>query len=277
MRYLFIICVLFATITLSRAQDRIFAYTYQTNVLNKGDFDLEFQNTLATGKVGDYSPYVFGQHLDQRLEFEVGLGKKVQTAFYINSELFNYADTSSSDLSQELKISFSNEWKWKLSDPVANKIGFALYEELEFGGNNIESETKLIFDKRWQKDLLAFNIIGIYEIEKEIERDENNITSAKWEHSSPLELNIGYIHFIKPETGVGLEVKLNNDIAEEDGWTNAVLFIGPAAHISIDKFFMNLSVLPQIANLHKTDAAPGNRDLNNYEAVEVRLLVGYSF
>jgi len=147
------------------AQDRYFAYTYQTNVLNKGDFDLEFQNTLATGKVGAYSPYVFGQHLDQRLEYEVGLGKKVQTAFYLNSELFNFADTSSTDMNQELKISFSNEWKWKLSDPVANRIGFALYEELEIGGNNYESETKLIFDKRWKNDLLAFNIVGKYEIE----------------------------------------------------------------------------------------------------------------
>src|SRR5258708_40092297 len=85
-----------------RAQDRMFAYTYQTNVLNKGDFDLEFQNTLRTGKAGAYSPYVFGQHLDQRLEFEVGLGKNIQTSFYLNSELFRYADTSSTELNQEL-------------------------------------------------------------------------------------------------------------------------------------------------------------------------------
>jgi hypothetical protein len=277
MRYWLIIIVLLDFVAVTSAQDRIFAYTYQTNVLNKGDFDLEFQNTLATGKVGDYSPYVFGQHLDQRLELEVGLGKNVQTAFYFNSELFNYADTTSADLSQELKISFSNEWKWKLSDPAANKLGFALYEELEFGGNNIEFETKLIFDKRWQKDLLSFNVVGVYEIEKEIERDESNHTVAEWEHSSPIELNLGYMHFIKPETALGLEVKVNNDIAGEEGWTNSVLFAGPAFHASVDKFFANLSVLPQLANLHKTEYAPGNRDLNNYEALEVRLLIGYSF
>ncbi len=258
------------------AQDRMFAYTYQTNVLNKGDFDLEFQNTLATGKTGKYSPYVFGQHLDQRIELEVGLGKKIQTSFYLNSELFNYADTSSSDLSQELKISFSNEWKWKLSDPVANRIGFTLYEELEFGGNNFESETKLIFDKRWQKDLLAFNIVSVYEIEREIIR-ENDVTKAEWETSSPLEFDLGYMHFCKPEIGFGLEIRNNNDITEEDGWMNSVLFAGPAFHASVDKFFTNISALSQLANLHKTDEAPGTRDLNNYEKVEVRLLVGYSF
>jgi len=101
MKKIFFVLFITSTIaTVSFAQDRYFAYTYQTNVLNKGDFDLEFQNTLATGKVGEYGPYVFGQHLDQRLEYEVGLGKKVQTAFYLNSELFTFADTSSTDMNQ---------------------------------------------------------------------------------------------------------------------------------------------------------------------------------
>lgn len=152
------------------AQDRVFAYTYQSNVLNKGDFDLEFQNTLRTGKVGLYSPYIFGQHLDQRLEFEFGLGKKVQTAFYLNSELFHYADSSSSNIEQELEISFSNEWKWKFSDPVANSVGAALYGELEIGGSNVELEGKLILDKQFQRDLFAMNLVGRYEVEKEVSR-----------------------------------------------------------------------------------------------------------
>lgn len=257
------------------SQDRIFAYTYQTNVLNKGDFDLEFQNTLATGKKGSFSPYVFGQHLDQRLEYEVGLGKRVQTSFYLNSELFNYADTASSALNQELKISFSNEWKWKLSDPVANAIGFALYEELEFGGNNFESESKLIFDKRWQNDLVAFNVVGKYEIEREILR-ANNVTKTEWTHNSPIEFNFGYMHFLKPALSLGFEVRNNNDITKEDGWINSVFFAGPAFHVSVGKFFANITALPQIVNLHKSNAAPGSRDLNDFERIEARVLIGYS-
>ena len=225
----------------SEAQDRMFAYAYQTNVLNKGDFDMEFQNTLATGKTGANSPYVFGQHLDQRLEFEVGLGKKVQTSFYLNSELFNFADTSSSALSQELKISFSNEWKWKLSDPVANRIGFALYEELEFGGNNFESETKLIFDKRWMNDFFAFNIVAKYEIEKEISRVDN-ITKAEWISNSPVEFNLGYMHFFKPEIGLGLEMRNNNTITENDGWKNSVLFAGLAFQLSLQLAVVRLQI-----------------------------------
>jgi len=275
MRKYILIALLFVKIN-GYTQDRMFAYTYQTNVLNKGDFDLEFQNELRTGKVGAYSPYVFGQHLNQRLEFEVGLGKKVQTSFYLNSETFTSADSSAIDLSHESKISFSSEWKWKLSDPMANRIGLALYEELEFGGNNVEFETKVIIDKRWEKDLIAFNAVSKYEMEREITR-VNDVTKAAWTHNSPIEFYFGYMHFCTPEIGWGLEIRNNNDITKENGWMNSVLFAGPAFHASIGKFFTNISVLPQLANLYKTDAAPGSRDLNDFEAVEVRVLVGYSF
>lgn len=257
-------------------QDRVFAYTYQSNVLNKGDFDLEFINTLRTGKSGPYSPYVFGQHLDQRLELEFGIGKKIQTAFYFNTELFHFADTSSSEINQDLAISFSNEWKWKLSDPVANRIGSALYGELEFGGSNIEFEGKIILDRRLPKDLFAFNIVGQYEIEREVTRT-NNVTSAEWISSSPIEFYLGYMHFLKSELSLGLEARNNNDITMADGWMNSILFVGPAFHAAIGKCFILISALPQIANLHKTNLAPGNRDYNNYEKLEVRVLVGYDF
>ncbi len=276
MKSVLTVIILFTFANISFAQDRMFAYTYQTNVLNKGDFDLEFQNTLRTGKVGAYSPYVFGQHLNQRLELEVGLGKKVQTSFYFNSELFHYADTSSASLNQELQVSFSNEWKWKLSDPVANRIGSALYGEFEFGGSNVEFEGKLILDKRINNELFAFNLVGKYEIEKEISR-ENNITKALWTHNSPVELYFAYMHFFKPHIGLGFEIKNNNDITKEDGWMNSVLFGGPAFFVSVGRFFTNISVLPQFVNLHKTAVAPGNRDRNDFETAEFRILVGYDF
>jgi hypothetical protein len=258
------------------AQDRMFAYTYQTNVLNKGDFDLEFQNTLLTGKVGRHSPFVYGQKLKQRLELEVGLGKKVQTSFYFNAETFHYADSSATGMSEEQKLSFSNEWKWKLSDPVANRIGSAVYGELEFGGSNIEFEGKLILDKRINKDLLAFNLVGKYEIEKEIERD-NNSTKAVWTHNSPVELYFGYMHFFKPHIGLGFELKNNNDITKDEGWMNSVVFGGPAFFVATGRFFTTISALPQFVNLHKTIAAPGKKDYNDFEAAEFRILVGYDF
>jgi hypothetical protein len=105
----------------------------------------------------------------------------------------------------------------------------------------------------------------------------DNVTKAKWESNSPVEFYFGYMHFFKPEIGWGIEIKNNNDITEADGWMNSVWFAGPAFHASVGKFFTNISVLPQVGNFHKTDAAPGSRDLNDFEQLEVRALVGYSF
>ena len=258
------------------AQDRMFAFTYQSNVLNKGGFDLEFQNELLSGKKGAFSPYAFGQSLNQRIEFEVGLGHNVQTSFYLNSELFNYADTSMNELAQELKISFSNEWKWKIADPVANSIGFALYEEIEVGGNNFESETKLIADKRWGNDLVAFNAVAVYEIEREVALEDGKL-DMEWEQSYPMEFDLAYMHFFTPQFGLGVEMVNNNEMNKEDGWMNSVLYGGLSMHAQTGRFFANLSALPQLSNLHKTDFAPGNMDLDGGQKLSTRLIIGYSF
>ena len=276
MKKIIVIIIALTITSATYAQDRVFAYAYQSNVLNKGSFGLEFQNTLATGKSGDFSPYVFGQSLKQRLELEFGLGHNLQSAFYFNSELSNIADTSSSSINQELKVSFSNEWKWKLTDPVANGFGSALYAEFEFGGNNVEFEGKLILDKRVSKNLYAFNLSYIYEIEKTINRTANH-TIAEWDHHSLVELYFGYMHFFEPEFSLGIEARNSNDITKDDGRINSVLFAGPAMHINVGKCFILLTALPQIVNLHKTDIVPGKLDLVNYEASEFRLLVGYDF
>ena len=62
----------------SFAQDRLFTYTYQSTVLNKGQRELEVWNTLRTGRQDYYARF------DNRTEFEIGLGKNLQTAFYLN-------------------------------------------------------------------------------------------------------------------------------------------------------------------------------------------------
>ena len=96
-----------------QAQDRLFTYTYQSGVLNKGQREIEIWNTFRTGK-NDYFA-----RLDNRAEYEVGLGKNLQTAFYLN--LSSITETNSyfgaKSFNTEHEISFSNEWKYKILDP----------------------------------------------------------------------------------------------------------------------------------------------------------------
>jgi len=158
--------VLFITGTLSlmaaQAQDRNFVRTYQSTVLPKGAIDLEFWHTSRFGHAGQ-----FFHAQDQQMEVEFGLGKNWQTAFYLNRYQQRFS-TSADGTTTSNEIGFSNEWKVKLSDPVANKLGLALYGEWSLkGGDELELETKLILDKVIGKHLFAFN--AVYEFEKEFE------------------------------------------------------------------------------------------------------------
>ena len=71
--------LLISTINLM-AQDRIFNYTYQSAVLNKGQKELEVWTTVFSGKEDYY------REIQNRVEYEVGLGSNLQVAFYLNSK-----------------------------------------------------------------------------------------------------------------------------------------------------------------------------------------------
>src|ERR1700740_2332615 len=170
MRKLLVIVFLVMS-SLCMSQDRFFAGTYTSNVLPKGGVDLEFWHTSRFGHKGQYY-----HAQDQRMELEFGLGHNLQTAFYFNK----YQERSSSGASGttvESQIGFSNEWKWKLSDPSFNRLGLALYGEAGIkGGDEIELESKIILDKRVGKSLFAFN--GIAEFEREFQWVNDKTTSS---------------------------------------------------------------------------------------------------
>ncbi len=279
-KHLAIILISFCCVTQSFAQDRVFARTYQSNVLPKGGFDFEYWTTLRTGKVGNGSPFAFGRHLDSRYEMEFGLGKNIQTAFYLNTYNFKYAmldyTATSFPTQTEIETSFSNEWKFKLSDPVANKLGSALYLEVTAGSDEYELEGKIILDKRYNNDLFALNIVGECELETVVEKQGSNIVRTN-EIFTPFEIDYAYMHFFGTNCGAGLEISDRNLVSEKNGWEHSVLFGGPTLHFNQGRFFAIFNALPQIINLRKTAVAPQNRILDIYEDLDFRLITGYSF
>lgn len=280
MKYIFTTALLLLTTVATFAQDRVFARTYQSTVLGKGNFDLEYWTTLRTGKVGDYSPYAFGRYLDNRFELEFGLGKNIQTAFYFNTSNFKYAllDSNATEFPTQTSIetSFSNEWKFKLSDPVANRLGSALYIELSAGSDEYEIEGKIILDKKLGRELFTLNLVGECEFETEVEREGDEI-EREIEIETPIEIDLAWMHMFKPTCGLGLEIRNHNEIVKGEGWEHSVLFAGPSLFFNQGKFWGVLNLLPQITNLHKTDVAPGSKVYDEHEAFEARLLIGYSF
>ena len=258
-----------------KGQDRQFVRTYQSTVLPKGAMDLEAWSTFRTGR-----EYFFNR-IDNRLEFEMGLCDKLQTAFYFNAShlafgankdtLGGIADTSQSGIFHESEFSISSEWKWKLLDPSANNFGLALYAEIGLAPSEIEIENKIIIDKKTDKNVFALNLVNEYAIKYEVEKGETKSVTE----DEP-EIDLAYMHMFKPTLGLGLELRNSNEI-EDGNWNFSAMFGGPTLFYAGEKYFVILNALPQLANLHKTDDAPNNLVLNAREKLEVRLLVGFHF
>lgn len=262
-----LILAVFFTSTLI-AQDRFFSRTYTSNVLPKYGIDIEFWHTSRMGHAGQ-----FYHAQDQRMEIEYGLGKNVQTALYFNRFQKRYSQSDNgTEVSNEIGI--SNEWKWKLADPSVDKIGFALYGEWELkGGDEIELETKLIFDKYIGNHLLAFN--AIFEFEKEFGWEEGKTIVEEVKY--PVEFDFGYQYLLNPNWGLGFEIRNNNTITKEMGWENSVLYAGPTVNFREKKWFIILNYLPQLTNLKRTLYYPDKNVFNDMEKTEARIIMGISF
>jgi hypothetical protein len=260
-----VIPVIFACLTLSsNAQDRIFTYTYQSTVLNKGQRELEIWNTLRSGREDYYSRF------DNRSEFEVGLGGKLQTAFYLNlsSETKTTAETSVKSLENKISVSFSNEWKLKLMDPVANPVGLALYAEYGIGNEEYELEGKVILDKKIRDLTVAANVV--YEAEF-VPWYSNNL--LEWEKENKLDLCLAFGYAITSGFNLTIENAFRNVYAE-GGLQHSALFSGIGFSCVKDNFWVNFTVMPQIVSIKGETTSSLN--LNEYEKIQFRLLFSFA-
>jgi hypothetical protein len=247
------------------AQDRVFPITYQSNILPLHARELEYHAALRSGKEDFYNA------IDQRFEMEVGLGKNWQTAFYFNTS--TAVSLGAFGLERSSSIGFSNEWKWKMSDPVANKIGSGLYGEIGFNGSEFEFEGKLILDKKVGKNLFALNLVGEYEAAFEVSDEGGTEAEAEF----PFEVDLAWMHFCGQNAGIGLEVHNHNENSPDLGWENSALYAGPALHFNGNGWFINFSGMPQLTNLHKQEGDTKNLDLYDHEKFQAQVLVSFAF
>jgi hypothetical protein len=260
---LFIAIVGFAK---ANAQDRVFTYTYQSGVLSKGQKEIEVWSTFSNGRQEFY------KELNHRLEFEIGLGGKLQTAFYLNYA-YNKAVVENYGiqiLASDAEFSFSNEWKLKLSDPVANRLGSALYFEYTLSPLETGLEGKIILDKQIGNFISAFNLVGEYEIEKGFIQDGTRLKSEN-EGETVVELNFGLSYRIKNIMNIGIEMMNQNQVVGSE-WENSVLLLGPCFSYSTNSFWINLTFMPQI-----TELKGGGLELYDHERLQTRLIFSYVF
>lgn len=247
------------------ANERHFTYLYETAVLPPGGREIEVSNTWRYGRDQHYAA------LDHRLEFEAGITDRVMSSFYLN-----WSNVTSEGVPGQLGTQFkwegvSNEWKWKLADPVADPLGFALYTELTYATEDFELEAKTLFDKKIGNLLLAANLVA--EGEFEDGADETELEEIE------LEADLGASYSLTPRFSVGLELRNHNEIAKQEGgeemeWEHSALFFGPNVSYATDNWWVTLSVLPQLPALMKEEGG-SMFVLDEHERINARLLFSF--
>lgn len=255
-----------ATFTSLPAQDRHFAWTYESTTMPKGAIDLEPQVTFSTGREYFYNRY------KTRLEFETGLTNKLQTSLYLNAEHVTSAITDSTDnvtgMGKKSIYSFSNEWKLNLLNPSISPFGLGLYVEYGIAPDELELEFKILFDKKTPKSIFAYNLVS--ELESEYEFINKGKGKIEAEKELVVENDLAYMYMINPGFGVGLEARNHNEIVKGE-WEHSALFAGPTIFFTQKNFFAIINALPQIMNLKG-----GGLELDEDEKFSGRILLGIS-
>ena len=243
-----------------RADERYFTYTYEPKTLPEGALEIEQWMTLKAGKEdGVYSQW------DLRTELEYGILDRLTTALYLNFESLHV----DRDAEQKDEFEFkgaSSEWKYKITDPSADPIGVLIYGELTTNFEELELEQKLVLGKAFDRLVLAFN--GIAEQEWVFGRDATESELA-------VEFTAGASYKITERFAVGVELRERNVFPDMEDLEHAAFFAGPVLHYSAKRWWIALSVLPQIAAL-KGSTGDGV-DLDEFTRAEARLLLGIHF
>lgn len=242
----------------AEATDRPFTYTYGSDVLFPGLVELEPWTTFRAGREDFYN------RIDHRLEFEFGLSRRLQTAWYLNFTAVNQ-DVDDQRVRRFEWTGVSWEFKYKLLDALGDPLGVALYFEPSFGPSATAVEFKLILDKRVGDFYAAFNVVA--------EQEWNFERRGPAQREFDLEFDLGLTYFILPKLAAGIEAVSHNDFPTGGGWEHSALFVGPVISYLPGKWWATLTVLPQLP-APKKDASGSTYILDGHERINARLLFG---
>jgi hypothetical protein len=264
------------------ADENLFGYTYLSDVLPKGKWELE---QWATSRIGKESGTFIGS--DFRTELEYGFSSRLQGSLYLNYNQFyiHHARSSSGPLDNQnfFDVSgVSSEWKYQLLSPYKDSFGLTLYLEPGYGTiesadgtrhQEIELEGKLILEKHWLED----SLIGSLNFTLEPEWEKADGDTGFGVHLK-MEGSTGLAYRIAPRWYAGLETRVQTEF--EDANLNqsefVAVFVGPSLHYGTERWWGTLTVLPQVWGWPDSQGT-GGLTLDDHERVEVRLKFGYNF
>lgn len=277
----------------ARADENLLGYVYGAETLPQGKWEAYQWVTLRTGKAeGSYRAF------DLRTEVETGLTDRLQAAFYLNTRAHRIDGVPG--LEERDSFGFqgaSAEFKYRLKSPYIDGYGLALYVEPGYnridkvGGEveeELEVETKLIFQKNFLEDTLIWSVnytlepewaIGDEEDEEEHDAAPQEPAAHEEEHEARKELaeelSTGVSYRVASRWFVGTELRLHSEWPDFSHREHLAAFLGPTLHYGGERFWWTATVLPQIWGWPDDEVT--DLQLDEHERLEVRFKLGVSF
>jgi hypothetical protein len=258
------------------ANERRFTYTYESAVLDANHKELELWTTFRNGRATPLNDYLYSR-FDHRAEFEMGLGGNLMTSFYLNwknvvSEDLDPSGARLGTISTETEFQgISSEWKLKLSDPVADSIGVALYGEIGMGANELGVEGKLILDKKFGSLLVAYNFV--------IEKEYVYKPGGAQDEEISIENDLGITNLFTDNFSGGLEARQHAEFIpgavgadpEHIAW-----FLGPVLSYTGSNWWITATCLFQLPALQRSTSDPGRLlVLDEHEQLNARVILSW--
>lgn len=233
-----------------RADERLFTYSYEADVLPKGGLEFEQWITNRSGRDGGrYTRW------DLREEIEYGLTDRLTTALYLN---FRSVSSEEMDGSEFTFKGVSSEWKYQIANPNRSPIGVLLYGEVTYDGDEVELEEKIVLQKNFGDRWVAV-VNFTFEQEWEFE-------AAGTETEAVFEVSGGLACRVTPQFSVGVEARAVTEFPEWEEAEDTAVFVGPALHYATAKWWATLTVMPQVT-----------QNYDGFEQIETRLIAGFNF
>ena len=287
------------TATSASADEPLFGFTYTTDLLPKGKFEIEQWSTTR------FTKHPAGKFWlqENRTEFEYGVNDKLQFSLYANynstsafhngpygattpPESFSYYNPGSDDHFNGTRfVGVSGEVIYRLLSPYTHRIGVAIYEEPTIGAGFFESETKLILQKNFLDDRLVLAGNLTYAPEWRRLQDESDPTKVSIQEETDANVNMGATYRFMRNWSAGVEVLNEREFASYNFTheANSGYFLGPTVHYGGKHFFATALFLAQMpwAGPH-VDTVPGalvdGRIIDNdFEKYRVRVKFGWYF
>lgn len=280
------------------ADEPLFGFSYTTDLLPKGKFELE---QWSTTRIHKYPGGRFWMQ-ENKTEEEYGLKDNLQVALYqiydstsayhngpfgqtTPPEQFSYYNPGPDDQFKASKfIGVAQETIYRIWSPYTRPIGIAVYEEPTIGAGFWESESKLILQKNYRDDRLVLAANFTYAPEwRRVKDPDTGKVGINEELDANIDLGVSY-RFMR-NWSAAFEIYNEREFNSYNFTheSNSGYYLGPTVHYAGKNFFVTANYDQQMPwASHHVDTIPGGivdgRIVDNdFERHRVRVKFGWYF